>query len=81
MLLLHLSLFLSLLPFSQASVKSTGEASHGGKLRELENKKEENCQQDLMVGGERLHRGDGEQEQQGRLVGLLGFMERYKNAL
>lgn len=80
MLLLHLSLSLSLLPFSQASVKSTGEASRG-ELRELENKKEENCQQDLMVGGERLHRGDGEQEQQGRLVGLLGLMERYKNAL
>lgn len=80
MLLLHLSLSLSLLLFSQASVKSTGEASRG-ELRELENKKEENCQQDLMVGGERLHRGDGEQEQQGRLVGLLGFMERYKNAL
>lgn len=80
MLLLYLPLSLSLLPFSQASVKSTGEASRG-ELRELENKKEENCQQDLMVGGERLHRGDGEQEQQGRLVGLLGFMERYKNAL
>lgn len=44
MLLLHLSLSLPLLPFSQASVKNTGEASHRGELRELESKTEENCQ-------------------------------------